>query len=167
MSKIFSLDSSEEFKEIYGSLVPYNIEDNCCADINTCNTIKRMIEGLCHRIIKERNSVGDTLTFHSLYNIKYSEYRGARMFTCGGVVLSNDCDKEGLNIDDFDFISTIQPYEINIPNLTYREASYLNQILDITEREKELVDKKILTSTEIEKYKRIYRFLPHFYDVRL
>ena len=67
----------------------------------------------------------------------------------------------------FDFISTNKPNKIKFPNLTYREASYLNQILDIEEREKDLTDKKILTLAEIEKYKRIYRFLPHFYDVRL
>lgn len=89
------------------------------------------------------------------------------MFTYGGIVLNSECDKEELNIDRFDFISTIHPYEINIPNLTYREASYLNQILDIDDKEKELIDKKILTATEVEKYKSIYRFLPHFYDVRL
>lgn len=126
-----------------------------------------MIEGSCHRIIKERNLIGDKLTFFPLYNIKYAEHRGAKMFTYGGIVLNSDCNKDGFNIDGFEFISTTQPYEINIPNLTYREASYLNQILDIEEREKELIDKKILTSTEIEKYKRIYHFLPHFYDVRL
>lgn len=159
--------TNDEFKELYGSLVPYNIVDNCCADINTCNTIKSMIEGLCHRIIKERNLIGDKLTFFPLYNIKYAEHRGAKMFTYGGIVLNTDCNKEDLNIDGFEFISTIQPYEINIPNLTYREASYLNQILDIEEQEKDLTDKKILTLVEIEKYKRIYRFLPHFYDVRL
>lgn len=102
-----------------------------------------------------------------MYNIKYAEHRGAKMFTYGGIVLNTNCNKEDLNIDGFEFISTIQPYEINIPNLTYREASYLNQILDIEEREKDLTDKKILTPTEIEKYKRIYRFFPHFYDVRL
>jgi len=73
-----------------------------------------------------------------LYNIKYAEYRGAKMFTYGGIVLNSECDKEELNIDRFDFISTIHPYEINIPNLTYREASYLNQILDIDDKEKEL-----------------------------
>lgn len=159
--------TNEEFKEIYGPLVPYDITENCCADVNSSETIKRMLEGYCHRIIKERNSIGDNLSFVPLYNIKYAEYRGARMFTYGGIVLSSECEKDDLNIDGFDFISTIQPYEINIPNLTYREASYLNQILDIEEREKELIDKRILTATEVEKYKRIYRFLPHFYDVRL
>lgn len=159
--------TNEEFKEIYGSLVPYDITENCCADVNSSETIKRMLEGYCHRIIKERNSIGDNLSFVPLYNIKYAEYRGARMLTYGGIVLSSECEKDDLNIDGFDFISTIQPYEINIPNLTYREASYLNQILDIEEREKELIDKRILTATEVEKYKRIYRFLPHFYDVRL
>ena len=159
--------TNEEFKEIYGSLVLYDITENCCADVNSSETIKRMLEGYCHRIIKERNSIGDNLSFVPLYNIKYAEYRGARMLTYGGIVLSSECEKDDLNIDGFDFISTIQPYEINIPNLTYREASYLNQILDIEEREKELIDKRILTATEVEKYKRIYRFLPHFYDVRL
>ncbi len=159
--------SNEEFKELYGHLVPYDIIDNCCADINSSNTIKSMVEKFCHSIIRERNLIDNNLTFVPLYNIKYAEYRGAKMFTYGGIVLNTECNKEELNIDGFEFISTIQPYEIDIPNLTYREASYLNQILDIAEREKELVDKKILTSTQIEKYKRIYRFLPHFYDVRL
>lgn len=159
--------TNEEFKEIYGPLVPYDVTENCCADVNSSETIKRMLEGYCRRIIKERNSIGDNLSFVPLYNIKYAEYRGARMFTYGGIVLNSECEKDDLNIDGFDFISTIQPYEINIPNLTYREASYLNQILDIEEREKELIDKRILTATEVEKYKRIYRFLPHFYDVRL
>lgn len=110
--------SNNEFKEIYGSLVPYDIIENCCADINSCNTIKRMLEGYCNRIIKERNLVGENLSFIPLYNIKYAEYRGAKMFTYGGIVLNSECDKEELNIDRFDFISTIHPYEINIPNLT-------------------------------------------------
>ena len=159
--------TNEEFKEIYGPLVPYNITENCCADVNSSETIRRMLEGYCHRIIKERNLIGDNLSFVPLYNIKYAEYRGARMFTYGGIVIGSECEKDDLNIDGFDFISTVQPYEINIPNLTYREASYLNQILDIEEREKELIEKKILTENDVEKYKRIYRFLPHFYDVRL
>ncbi|WP_347294068.1 O-methyltransferase, partial [uncultured Duncaniella sp.] len=62
--------SNNEFKEIYGSLVPYDIIENCCADINSCNTIKRMLEGYCNRIIKERNLVGENLSFIPLYNIK-------------------------------------------------------------------------------------------------
>lgn len=159
--------TNDEFKEIYGSLVPFDILENCCADINTSTTIKRMIEGYCNRIIKERNLLGETLSFIPLYNIKYAEYRGAKMFTYGGIVLNSECDKHSLNIDGFDFISTVNSYEINIPNLTYREASYLNQILDIEEKEQELINRKILTATDVEKYKRIYRFLPHFYDVRL
>lgn len=157
--------TNDEFKAIYGHLVPFDIVDNCCADSNSPNTIKRMIEDYCNRIIKERNLIDSKLIFIPLYDIRYAEYRGARMFTYGGIVLNDSWRKESLNIDGFEFIS--KPYEISIPNLTYREATYLNQILDVTDKENDLIERKILTAFEIEKYKRIYKFLPHFYDVRV
>lgn len=159
--------SNDEFREEYGNLVPFDIRENCCADINSSYTIKGMIDNHCNKILKDRNKLGENLIYKPLYNIKYSEYRGARMFTCGGIVLDKDDYDLNLNLDDLDYISTDQPYEINIPNLTYREASYLNQILGISSKENDIVQKGIVSSEEIDKYKKIYRFIPNFYDVRI
>lgn len=71
------------------------------------------------------------------------------------------------NLEDLDYISTVEPYEIEIPNLTYREASYLNQVLNIQDKESDLVQKGIISSEDVSKYKKIYRFIPNFYDVRM
>lgn len=159
--------SKEELRDIYGGLVPFDIQDDCCTDINSSSTIKRMIEADCNNILKNRNKLGENLMYKSLYNIKYSEYRGARMFTCGGVILDKEDIDLDLNLEDLEYISTELPYEIDIPNLTYRETNYLNQVLGVSEKEQELVDKEIILYEDIEKYKKIYKFIPNFYDVRL
>ena len=72
-----------------------------------------------------------------------------------------------LNLGDLDYISTESPNEIDIPNLTFRETNYLNQILNIPDKEQELIDKAIVSQEDIKKYKRIYKYMPNFYDVRL
>lgn len=89
------------------------------------------------------------------------------MFTCGGVILDKEDIDLDLNLEDLEYISTELPYEIDIPNLTYRETNYLNQVLGVLEKEQELVDKEIILYEDIEKYKKIYKFIPNFYDVRL
>ena len=75
--------SNDELRGLYGSLVPFDIPENCCTDANSSYTIKKMIDNHCNKILKDRNKLGENLMYKSLYNIKYSEYRGARMFTCG------------------------------------------------------------------------------------
>lgn len=159
--------TNNEFREIYGNLVPFDIPENCCIDKNSSDTIKRMIENNCNKILRERNRLGEKLIYKSLFNIKYSEYRGARMFTCGGIVLNQEDQDLNLNLQDLEYISTATPYEIDIPNLTYREANHLNQILNIDEEERKCIENGIITKEEIEKYKKIYKYIPNFYDVRL
>lgn len=159
--------SNNELRNLYGSLVPFNIQENCCTDANSSHTIKIMIENHCNKILNDRKKLGENLMYKSLYNIKYNEYRGARIFTCGGIVLNKDDQDLNLNLDDLDYISTPQPYEINIPNLTYRETSYLNQILNVADKENDIIQKGIISSEDIRKYKKIYRFIPNFYDVRI
>ena len=159
--------SNDELRDLYGSLVPFDIQENCCTDANSSYTIKKMIDNHCNKILRDRNKLGENLMYKSLYNIKYSEYRGARMFTCGGIVLNKNDQDLNLNLEDFDYISTVHPYEIDIPNLTYREASHLNQILDVPDKECDIVQKGIVSSEDVSKYKKIYRFIPNFYDVRI
>ena len=159
--------SNDELRGLYGSLVPFDIPENCCTDANSSYTIKKMIDNHCNKILKDRNKLGENLMYKSLYNIKYSEYRGARMFTCGGIVLDKNDQDLNLNLEDLDYISTVHPYEIDIPNLTYREASHLNQILDVPDKECDIVQKGIVSSEDVSKYKKIYRFIPNFYDVRI
>lgn len=160
--------TNEEFEEIFKGLVPYDIEKYCCANKNASRTIKRMIDSYCYKIIEERNKIGDTiLKYKPLYNITYQERGGAKMFTCGGIIINQDYDETQLYVNDFDYLNKETPFEIDIPNLTRQEALYLNQILNIKEKEEDIVGRNILKAKDIEKYKKFYKYMPNFYDVRL
>lgn len=160
--------SIEELTGIYNNLVPLGLEKDCCSSSKAADTIRRMLEGDCKNVLSDRNKTEVTrLKFKTLFNLIYEEYRGARMYTFGGIVLDESFDEKSLNLRDLDFIDTSQPYEIDIPNLTYREATALNQILNFDEKEKYFINNSIIDKDEIDRYKKYYKYLPNFYDVRL
>lgn len=160
--------SIEELTEIYNNLVPIGLDKDCCSSTKAAETIRRMLEGDCNNIISDRNKTEATkLKFKTLFNLIYEEYRGARMYTFGGIVLNDSFDEKLLKLSDLDFIGTSEPYEIDIPNLTYREATALNQILYFDEKENYFINNSIIDKDEIVRYKKYYKYLPNFYDVRL
>lgn len=160
--------SVEELTEIFNNLVPIGFEKDCCSSTKAADTIRRMLESDCNNVISDRNKTEVTkLKFKTLFNLIYEEYKGARMYTFGGIVLNDSFDENSLNIGDLDFIDTAEPYEIDIPNLTYREATALNQILNFDEKENYFINNSIIDKDEIDRYKRYYKYLPNFYDVRL
>ena len=160
--------TKSELKEVFGPLVPWDIEDKCCVDSKAPYTIRRMLELDCINTIKDRNRMLEhRLKFEPIFNITYEEYRGARMFTYGGVVLNESFNEKLLHFEEFDFVGTPDPYKIEIPNLTYREAMALNQAVNIEDQETLLISKKILKEEDIRKYKKCYKYLPNFYDVRI
>lgn len=160
--------TNAELREMYNDLTPFNLETNCCTPENAPKTIRTMIENYCKTIINERNRIDQSkLHFFPLYNIIYSEYRGARMFTYGGIVLDESMDFDSLNVNKFDFINTDSPYVITIPNVTHRESLILNQVLGNEEEETNLISKKIISEEDLKNYKKFYKYMPNFYDVRL
>ena len=160
--------SIEELTEIYNNLVPIGLDKDCCSSTKAAETIRRMLEGDCNNVISDRNKTEATkLKFRTLFKLRYGEYRGARMYTFGGIVLNDSFDEKSLKLSDLDFIGTSEPYEIDIPNLTYREATALNQILYFDEKENYFINNSIIDKDEIVRYKKYYKYLPNFYDVRL
>lgn len=160
--------SVEELTEIFNNLVPFGLEKDCCSSTKAADTIRRMLESDCNNVLSDRNKTEITrLKFKTLFNLIYEEYRGARMYTFGGIVLHDSFNENSLNLGDLDFIGTAEPYEIDIPNLTYREATALNQILNFEEKEDYFINNSIIDKDEIDRYKRYYKYLPNFYDVRL
>lgn len=157
----------EELRQQFGTLTPFDLKENSCSDTNSSTTIRQMVEFYCTRIIKDRNNLGERIKFQPLYNIEYEEHRGARMYTFGGIILRDDENIDNLNIKDYAFINTEQPYEIKIPNITHRESLVINQVLGDVVKEKELIEKGIITVENLKHYKKIYKFMPNFYDVRL
>ena len=140
--------SIEELTEIYNNLVPIGLDKDCCSSTKAAETIRRMLEGDCNNVISDRNKTEATkLKFKTLFNLIYEEYRGARMYTFGGIVLNDSFDEKSLKLSDLDFIGTSEPYEIDIPNLTYCEATALNQILYFDEKENYFINNSIIVDS--------------------
>lgn len=155
----------EEFKEIYGYLAPFNLKAKDFSALEDYKTIRMMFSAFINKIIKERD---EEIKFQQLYNFLYQENRGAKMYTFGGIISEKEKTIQELNLSDFDFIrATEEPYKIEIPNLTSKEIDLINRNISDEKALKELIDKKIVTESEINKHKKTYRYLPNFYDVRL
>ena len=163
--------SPEEIKEVFGDLVPFDIEPDACTPEKSFCTIKRMLDKKIRSTISDRNLSKDENTdFHLLYNIIYQEKRGAKMFTYGGVVCNENVNVDSISLDNFDFIAQKDSdvvYKIDVPILTHRETLALNQILFDTDKEKKFIEAKIITEKELTEYKKIYKYCPSFHDVRI
>ena len=159
-----------EFIEEFGNLVPYELEEDCCKEPNTSATLKLMFTNYCKKVLTDRMKESDEkLSFDVLYNIRYQENHGAKMYTFGGILLDESISREDLNIADYKFIAADDPapFIIDAPILTDRETNYLNQILGFEDKEKQVIKDKIVSEKELSDYKQLYKYLPSFHDIRL
>ena len=159
--------TAEQFKDKFGNNVPFDLKNSDFAGENNYKTIKKLLEFQIRKTLSERlDSTSEHLKFNQLFNILYQEYRGANMFTYGGLISEKDFDTTEILLTDFEFISLEDaPYKLDIPNFTRKEIDLVDTHLLINEPE--LINKKIITQIELDKYKKTYKFLPSFFDVRL
>lgn len=101
------------------------------------------------------------LKFHQLFHFRYSD--GAKMLTTGGVFVSQ-AERDNLVQCHFGTLDFIRPgeesYQIEVPNLTFREMHHLNRQLPTTE--KKTLKAKSIPADDLLKYRRIYRYFPRF-----
>jgi hypothetical protein len=156
----------EQFKEKFGTLVPFDITAKGFSGTENYKTIRKMLVTQIENIITDRVRDNEDVKFLPLYNILYQENRGARMFTFGGVITDTKTQIADLNVSDFNFIRTDEKtYEIQIPNLTFKEETHINQ--HIPDKIDILKTTKIFNNKDVDKYIAIYKFLPNFFDVRV
>ncbi|WP_298486995.1 O-methyltransferase [uncultured Maribacter sp.] len=156
----------EKFKEKFGSLVPFDINNKDFSSANNHKTIRKMISNHITKILKNRSEVDIDLKFIQLFNLIYQEYRGANMYTFGGIIASKDFDISSLSLNDFDFLSDDESsYKIEIPNLTRKEVELVNS--KVHKKEEDLIEMNIISESDLRKYKKSYKYIPHFYDVRV
>lgn len=157
----------EEFREKFGNLAPYNLSNKDFSASKNQNTIRNMLINHIKKTLKDRSNAEQIeLNFNQLFNIIYQEYRGANMYTFGGVISKEKALFEELNLHEFDFLRENEDiYKIEIPNLTRKEVELINSKIFL--KEKELLAMNIVNPTDLEKFKKTYKYIPHFYDVRL
>lgn len=156
----------EQFKDKFGTLVPFDMSVKGFSSAENYKTIRKMFSTQIESIIGDRVRNDENVKFLQLYNILYQENRGARMFTFGGVITNTETQIESLNVNDFSFVRTDEnTYEIQIPNLTFKEEVHINQ--HIPEKIGMLKGVNLIDNRDIDKYIAIYKFLPNFFDVRI
>jgi hypothetical protein len=156
----------EQFKDKFGTLVPFDISAKGFSSTENHKTIRKMLSTQIESIMADRVRNKEEVKFLQLYNILYQENRGSRMFTYGGVITNTETQIDNLNISDFPFIrSTENTYEIKIPNLTFKEEIHINH--HIPDKIDSLKSTNIVDSRDIDKYIAVYKFLPNFFDIRI
>lgn len=162
--------SIKELKEVFDDLVPFEIEKDACSSEKSFDTIKKMLEKKINSVLKDRfESKGEKLSFELLYNIKYQEKGGAKIYTYGGFLFDERINLESVYTNDFDYISkdiNATVYTIDVPILTHKEALLLNQYIFDEEKEKKIIENEIVSEKDLKNYKKIYKYCPSFHDVR-
>jgi hypothetical protein len=154
--------SVEKFKADYENLLPFDISKDDLSGVGNFQLIRKMLTSLIEKKLKEREYFEtDKLKFKQLFHFLYNENNGANMYTFGGVITDEDFD---INFNNFEFVkNSTKEYRLKIPHLTIKEINLIDSCLNTKEEE---LDNKIIAPDQLDKYKRTYKYLPNYLDVR-
>ena len=121
------------------------------------------------RALSDRNAPqpeSGRLAYHQLFNFHYADK--AKMLTVGGyfVDASEESRLPPAHFQDLDFISFDRdPYLIEVPVMTWREATYLNERLPRSAPK--VPHPKWLPDDERQRYGKVYRHFPTYLEAEL
>jgi hypothetical protein len=133
-------------------------------DWGTAGLFRDIITNKIEEILNARNggaSPGNAIHYKQLFHFNYQD--GAKMLTVGGVL--HDEGQVGhlaaSRLDSLEFSRTDEdPFNIDIPNLTYRELRFLDRGFPFTGDLPTNV--KGIPAGDVLKYLRVYRYFPTF-----
>lgn len=159
--------SVDEFVDVFKELSPSDLKISDLSASNDYKTIRKMFNKSVRNALKDRNMYGDSVKFRQLFDIIYQENRGAKMYTYGGIILDHNYEEHLLEVDDFPFIyrGEDEAYKIEVPNITLKESLLLNSCIGDESYSDKI--KNIVTESCYQKYLKVYKYLPRFFDVRL
>lgn len=159
--------SVEEFISVFKHLSPADLKMSDLSASNDYKTIRKMFNKAVKNALNDRNMYGKHVKFKQLFDIIYQENRGAKMYTYGGIILDCDYEEHLLEVDDFPFIykGDNDAYKIDVPNITLKESLLLNSCIGDKDYNEKI--KNIITESCYQKYLKVYKYLPRFFDVRL
>lgn len=159
--------SVDEFVDVFRELSPSDLKISDLSASNDYKTIRKMFNKSVRNALKDRNMYGDSVKFRQLFDIIYQENRGAKIYTYGGIILDHNYEEHLLEVDDFPFIyrGEDEAYKIEVPNITLKESLLLNSCIGDENYSDKI--KNIVTESCYQKYLKVYKYLPRFFDVRL
>lgn len=163
--------SIEAFREKFGDLVPIDITIDDLAGDRDFLTIRKMVLNKINEVINGRNltlSEEEKIIFRQLFFFTYRD--GAPMISFGGFIdkVNNAFDLKNYNLHIYDFIASDENrYIIDPPALSYREALLLNSLLpeeQVPFSATPSID--FIPLSDRNKYRKLYKYLPTYMDVR-
>lgn len=131
-------------------------------------TINRMFDMVIKNKILERNRIAlkkeDRLRCCQLVYFKYADSQ-APMLTIGWIFYNDkDIEKfEKCKFIDLEFFNdTDKPYDITVPNFTYKELSILNQ--NMPNLKYPIEGAGFFSESEVEMYRKIYKYFPTSFE---
>jgi hypothetical protein len=135
----------------------------------TAKAYRKIISNEIHDSINSRNSgreINAKIHYKQLFNFHYSD--GAKMLTTGGI-LYDEGQTHLVNQCEFDKVIFVRSdeneYKIEVPSLTLKEIRSLNENLPSNEDEE--LELPSVKPSDINRYRKIYRYFPMFTESNL
>lgn len=134
-------------------------------------TTNKMFDMIIKNRILERNSTikeeKSKYYYHQLLYFKYKD-SAAEMLTMGWIIYKKEDEdkykKCGFSELEF-FNDTDQPYDITVPNFTYKELTVLNR--NMPDAQYPIEEARFISEEEINAYKKIYRYYPTTFETAI
>lgn len=132
-------------------------------------TLNKMFNMVVRSRVSERNRIAqgekEKIQCEQIAYFRYADSK-AEMLTIGWCIY-NKIDQsvyDNCGVNELEFYNnSAKPYEINVPNLTYKEISILNQ--NMPNADHPIEGAEFITEIEIEEYKKIYKYYPTMFEV--
>lgn len=155
--------------------IPGEFEDMNLTTKNTEALVYEMLNRQIASTLLTRNGNNvEKVSYQQLFNFKYKD--NATILTIGGI-LHTEAQIRHLKRMKFDTLPFIrqgkESYDIQCPNLTFREIKALDKILpdDLEIINGKFTNKQLksipLIATDIQNYGKVYRYYPNFADINI
>ncbi len=157
-------------KQIGESYIPHDFEPRGLAKWDNYSKLLRKIVINCmnKRLLIINQGDSNPLKFKQIMNFSYKD--GCEMSTLGFTFYRDQDDLTTLNnckLDTFDFYRDDDDiYEVNAPNLTLKEVKALMEHMPTAQTNITSL-KGIIPPSEIQKFIKLYKYLPLFSDAEL
>ncbi|MCB8814723.1 O-methyltransferase [Desulfosporosinus shakirovi] len=173
-NRCYSIDEHIEnrfvkFKEEFMEDVPIDAKKTDIRSKIFHNLINKMINNKINEALIEKNrNIAEEekkLIFKQLVYFTYKD--GAPMITTGGIIIRKENETVFTEAKFYEFLfnqDITQPYDIYLPNLTYKELQKINSKMPCENWAD--IDLFGLNEEDLQKYMELYRYFPYYMESR-
>lgn len=159
----------EDLELEFGNRLPTGLKEGDLKGWGAASVYRKIIDNEILVTVSDRNGGlpdHERYKYHQLFYFQYAD--GAKMLTVGGILLKDDeeaLQKLGL-VRSLPFVRTdAQPFQIKVPNLTFRELQYLERHMPCDDFAR--LGHLGIPQPDLELYSQHYRYFPVFAEMEL